>query len=249
VGYTLPPEIAEVYEVRVEEASAERLVITAVSEVRGRAGDFLSVDQDYKIQANFQLPAPRPEFLKAQAMRHLRVLRELGITPSRELQEKGIFQGFFRYELKRSSQNLPVARAVGTRPPVRGVELEFDGSESDASVSVELAQEAASTGGTGEQSKARDIKETLEEAYLAQQIFRGETGRYARNWEELTRISSFRFSPQELGRPGTSAPFAGRGDVIDLEAEVAGSAAREPATHAPNEALVVEPVEAEPLAQ
>jgi hypothetical protein len=37
-----------------------------------------------------------------------------------------------------------------------------------------------------------------EELYLAQKIFKGETGRYAKTWPELSRIASFAFEGKDL---------------------------------------------------
>jgi hypothetical protein len=250
VGYTIPKEIAELYEIRVEEATASRLVLTAVSEIHGRAGDFVAIDHQYRVQANFPIPEPRADFLKVQAMRHLRVLRELGQFTSFE--EKGIFRDYFKFELLRNSQNLPVARATGQRAPVQGMELEFDGTDSDLDA-LKLAEDQGvkdAAPRTGEK-RDRQVRDTLEEAYLAQQIFRGETGRYARSWNELSQIASFGFQAREsLSDAQSPVPFGESSSVIDFESLSVSSSTREPAASAPEPpesagALVIEPIAAE----
>src|SRR5258708_5080962 len=57
---------------------------------------------------------------------------------------------------------------------------------------------------------------TLEEAYLAQRIFRGEFGRYAKNWDELFKIANFRFEGKK-DSPQEPAPFGDDAATLDAE--------------------------------
>jgi hypothetical protein len=71
---------------------------------------------------------------------------------------------------------------------------------------------------TGQINSRNPAMSGLEEAYLAQRIFRGEVGRYARNWEELSKVAAFRFEGREQW-PGGSVPF---GDVASLPIDLDG---------------------------
>ncbi len=122
LGVVVPRSIAESYDVRVVEASPDRLLMVAMSEENGQMADWLSLDQDYRLHSNFQLPLPRVEYLKIHAMRYLQELKEA--PPSQRIQEAGIFQGYFRFEVKQDGVQSKSIFAVGIRPPVLGVQLD-----------------------------------------------------------------------------------------------------------------------------
>ena len=98
-----------------------------------------------------------------------------------------VFKGFFKYLVKSDSKNEPVVLAQGLRPPVEGVRIEL---ESSSTVDQNLPQFAAPRTG---QHLSETVNSVDDEAYLAQMIFRGEMGRYARSWTELSQITHFRF--------------------------------------------------------
>jgi hypothetical protein len=220
VGVGVSKQVAELYDIRVEEASPYRLLITAISEVDGRTVDRVTVDAQYRLTANFPLPTPRPEYLKIQALKHLRTLKE---NPANS-EEAGIFKGYFRYETRSTGEERQVL-ALGIRPPVLGLQLEY-GSGDMQKLEQELAllenmgdvdMDSSKTG----QRATGQVMSTLEEAYLAQKIFRGEMGRYAKNWSELSKIAAFRFEEKErLG--SRSVPFGDSAEAqpIDLGQEI-----------------------------
>ena len=123
LGLSLSRRLAQQYEIRVSMASSDYLLVDAISERDGKILDRVSVDQDYKVHANFNLPDPNAQYLKVQAFKYLRVLRQLpdGSKPN----EVGIYQNYFVYSLKDSSQKDRHAFAVGIRPPVMGVQIEL----------------------------------------------------------------------------------------------------------------------------
>ena len=209
-GASIPKAIGSIYEIRVSEATTERLLVSAFSEVDGKSMDQVTIDEDYVVKASFPLPPPRSEFLRLQAAKYLRALLE---SPEGQLPgERGVFKGYFKYELRRDSENQKIAFAVGIRPPVLGAQLEVGGA-SKATVAEldphfvlnseleEFAQEGASR--TGQKVDVQD--NAKEEAYLAQRIFHGEIGRYAQSWSELSRIANFQFEEREV----EAAPLKG----------------------------------------
>jgi hypothetical protein len=78
---------------------------------------------------------------------------------------------------------------------------------------------------------------TVEEAYLAQHIFRAEVGRYAKDWAELSKIASFRFKDKE--QYGIEALLLGEQASEHWESEPHSAA------DLSSKALVIEPVSTE----
>jgi hypothetical protein len=249
VGVSIPTSISDVYEIRVVEATSDRLMIQALSEVEGKTGDIITVSQDFQVHANFALPPPRPEYLRIHALKHLRTLRD---APSGQvIDESGVFRGFFSYEVKRDAQDRRSAIAVGIRPPVVGLQLEA-GSQSDSHLALfdEEGEHAHSETMTG-QRPVGNVMTTLEEAYLAQRIFRGEMGRYAKDWSELSRIAKFRFRDRER-YPSEQVPFGdGSTDLVLDAAELLGPirdlAGKPGASETPGPASGAPPLEIEPI--
>jgi hypothetical protein len=209
IGVGVPRLFREQYQLRAVEVSHDRLVITASSESNGRLGDLVSIDQDFRLHASFPVPAPRLQYLKSQAFKHLRSLRD---APGGQLhEEQGVYRGYFSYEIRHDMKDRRVAVATGVRAPVVGVELEMGQGMEMADVEAELLSGESPAGGEvaepdHESVAGDDGMTTLEEAYLAQRIFHGELGRYARNWSELSRVAHFKFSAR--GQFGEDAlPF------------------------------------------
>jgi hypothetical protein len=200
LGYAIPEQVAEAYDVRIASASRSRLMITAFSEIQGRVRDRITIDQDYQIQANFVVPEPRVEHLRTVALRHLRASREApsGRPLDSITEDRGLFKGYFRYEL---------GMAIGVKAPVLGMRIDLEAD------SPEVA-EGAKTG----QKPVASVMSTLEEAYLAQKIFRGEMGRYARNWSELSKIASFRFEDKAQWGQDSPVPFGDESGVTEVDA-------------------------------
>ncbi len=216
IGYKPPRNLSESYDIRVVEATNDRLLVTAFSEVNGKTRDLASIDQGYRIHATFAVPKPRPEYLKVVAFKHLRLLRNA--LAGGNSSEESVFKGYFRYSVTTDSKNERVASAVGLRSPVEKVELELN-SQKDLGL-VWHSDSSLPSGGYADGLRLDDDERTLgyesphtgqnaaeatdnlqEEAYLAQKIFHGEVGRYAKTWSELSQIAQFHFE----GREGADA--------------------------------------------
>ncbi len=251
VGFSVPRKIEEQYDIRVTEASQDRLVLTAISEVEGQTQDRVSVNQEFRLQANFPIPPPRPEYLRAQALKHLRLLGESTATRVTELQS--VYRDYFRFEIRTNSENNRSVSATGIRPPVLGQQLEWGGSTGLRTLAggkdgegplLDEEVELSAAPGTGQKASG-DLMNTLEEAYLAQRIFHGEVGRYAKDWSELSKIAGFRFEEKER-YGGTSVPFGDRepasteSEAEDSTAASAGVSAEIPRTG--SDELIVEPI-------
>lgn len=255
VGYSIPSKVAESYEIRVVEATEAKLLISAFEESDPKSfeqGDLVSIDQFYHLEANFSVPLPRVEFLKAQATKHLRLVRDA--QPGRSVSEEGIYKDYFHYEIREDSKGKKVAVAIGMQPPVLGVELDSEsGSEDSMNIGLTEAMpdevmgesnlnleesvpdssvrkaEGANVAGAGA------TMSSSEEEYLAQQIFHGEVGRYARNWAELTKIANFNFDDKILSSDADLDRTAG----ANVDRQVAGGAK---AQNSESRQLEIEPI-------
>ncbi len=250
VGISIPRTVQDHYEIRVVEATPDHLLVSAVSEQNGRTIDLVSIDQDYRLRSNFQFPLVRPEYLKVHAIKHLRAIRSAPQPDA--VDEMGVFRGYFSYTSELDSRGHRTARAEGIRAPVLGVRLELgagdSGPKSPNTVDAEAVLERMITQGyeetlPGSLPNSVAAQATPEEVYLAQKIFKGELGRYARNWEELLMVADFQFEDKDLYGPG-ELPF---GD-ISVSQEIDIARLRSPASaHAPahlsvDSDLVVEPI-------
>lgn len=198
VGLTIPLRLTQAYQIQVIEATTDQLLISAFTESGNEKLEQVSIDQNYEVRANFKIPMPRADYLRVQAIKHLRQLRDLNI--GQKIEERGIFKGYFRFEVRKDSENRRVAFAVGVRPPVVGMQLEqgpMQGNDHvqvmdpqlDSSDFAEMENLLAIGQGTGV-----DVMSPDEVERLAQQIFYGEMGRYARTLTELSRIANFHFA-------------------------------------------------------
>ncbi|MGZ3699143.1 MAG: hypothetical protein ACXWPM_00945 [Bdellovibrionota bacterium] len=207
-GFMVPEYLAGIYDIRVAEASADRLLVTAISETEGKKFDLASMDQLFQLHSNFEIPPPHLEHLRAHAFKRLRELRDSGGTAVAE--EASLHSGYFRYEIQSDSKDQATGRAIGIRAPVLGLQLEI-GSRGTEAVAIGDAGMELLTALPDEATLTSRVESSLgqhpgsnlpssslqEEAFLAQQIFRGETGRYARDWSELSRVANFRFEGKD----------------------------------------------------
>lgn len=199
VGMTLPQRVSQVYQIQIVEATADRLRIAAFSDAERGKPEYVTVDQDFKIQANFKIPLARVEYLRFQAMKHLRQLSHTQLGQS--IEEQGLFKGYFRFEVRPDSEGQKVAFAVGIRQPVVGVRLQYgltsqshwEQSEDPHLDLVEFPDfhRPSQLG----QDESGDVLSSEEEVRLAQKIFYGEIGRYAKTMSELSKIVTFQFEP------------------------------------------------------
>lgn len=219
IGFIIPIRLSELYDIRIEKASADQLLIIAVSEGNGAKPDLISIDQDYQVHSNFTLPLPHPEFLKERAVKHLRLLRN--VPKGQTVAEEGVFKGYFNYSIKTDSKSEKVISALGIRSPVLGVRLELD-SEPDLPWNPGYPTFSDSLLVGQHQS---GIISHEGDATLAQKIFYGEMGRYAKTWSELSKISHFRF--EEVNRKITSNPSFAPLEIEPISPEVNSDSSQE----------------------
>lgn len=238
LGVPIPKQVEDAYEIRVVEASGERLLISALSEAGGRISDYVVVDQRYRVRANFPIPSPDSAYLTQAATKHIRAI--LSMPDGSHLQEKGVFQGYFTFETQKDSKGRPVVNAVGVRSPVDGLRVSSEDLTGQAMQRPESTPEFR----TG-QREGHDVVGSMQETYLAQRIFRGETGRYAKTWDELSRIAAFHFEDKKAVTGSEGAiPFGDQAIEIDLRASRVPAHESQPqSTILPTGSLVIEPLE------
>lgn len=199
-GFHIPIGVEENYDIRVVESTADRVLIHAYGRAEKKMDDVISVDQDFHLEANFQTPAPRADYLKKHALRHLHQLKD---TPKgRIVADEGIYNNYFKYLIEDSQEKGKTIGAVGVQPPVSGFRIEISeigrpGADTAILENMLLADWSDEPRGEMIESKQtgqlhiEDMNQLQDEAQLAQTIFRGEVGRYAKNWAELSRIAHF----------------------------------------------------------
>ncbi len=191
IGFPLSSSVIAEYDIRVSVATADFLLINAIAEKDGKMLELVSIDQDFRVHSSFPLPEPRRQFLVAQAMKRLRVLRS---TPQGEVAaEPGIYQGYFQYSLKTASDQDQHAYAIGLKPPVQGEKIELHTANDEE---MALALESILAGDASGDSEGASLDRFREQEYLAQRIFLGETGRFPRDREELGRVTRFQLAPE-----------------------------------------------------
>jgi hypothetical protein len=66
-GVTIPKTIAFQYDIRVLEASPERLLVSAAEISTGNSSDVITINQDYVVDSNFPLPSVKNRTLSSAA--------------------------------------------------------------------------------------------------------------------------------------------------------------------------------------
>lgn len=207
-GLSFSKELSKLYDIRVSQATSDRLLVTAFSEGNGKTEDVASLDENFQLHANFAIPAPREEYLKLTVMKHLRNLLNKNGTKD-PISEMTLYKGYFSYEIKEDSKGKKYAFAYGVRKPVEDLKLSYQEGSSDEELTLDEGQLAALSGLIGEDNadnphskscvgdaRTSDQLDNCDEvggdAHLAQEIFRGELGRYAKSWAELSKVAHFR---------------------------------------------------------
>jgi hypothetical protein len=252
IGLVIPRTVSDLYDIRVTEASNDRLLITAYSELNGKMLDLVSIDQDFQLHANFSIPQPRSEYLRTFALKQLRLMKEL--PAGQIVAEQGVFKGYFEYIMEKDSDGQMMPVAMGIRPPVAGMKLEPNDFLGESNVDQEvIISDLADDGSEDSASSQLGQHPTQpggleEETYLAQQIFYGEVGRYARSWSELARIANFKFEGRDQFGGDNTVLFGDTSSASDLEASTQGEAAkisregRKISSVTPNKGLEIEPI-------
>jgi hypothetical protein len=206
LGFRISRELGTEYELRITEATKDRLGVTAFSEIDGRVADLVSIDQDYKLHSNFPIPVPRESYLRAKAVQQLRLIS--GSPAPYLLEEQTLFKGFFSF--RRDPQHPETAYALGTQEPVMGIHL--DGAQLAPSIPLPSDEAERGMSDLASQTFGLDQKlgpQELEEVLLAQKIFRGERGRFAKNWKELGEVVDFGFEEKWADFKGKQSDRAG----------------------------------------
>lgn len=212
-GLLIPRSISASYDIRVTDATESRVLITAAAVGPSDSlADLASINQDYNFQSNFRLPPPRPSYLKAHAFKQLRLLKEAPVGQS--VEEQGVYRGYFKFSVRveEDDPSVPVkgsllrkVSARGVKPPVAGVFLELNnksltttGADLELELSLLAEPEELADVQTGQAADSLVAEGNVEEeAKLAQRIFRGEIGRSAKSWSELSKIAHFNFEGKD----------------------------------------------------
>ncbi|RZA05781.1 MAG: hypothetical protein EOP11_12010 [Proteobacteria bacterium] len=193
-------ELRRDYEISVLEVHPNRFLLLATGV---NNSDRVTIDESFRLNANFVLPPPSRAYLVEEADRLLRLKQE-GIEP-----KEGVFTRFWSLTPEEGAGLV----AVGQRPPVMGERRTLEARREvaslfsavgnqvkdtmgfDPSVSgpAENSEGAKTSAGYKENLESKDVTEWLQAAQLAQLSHRRELGRYAKRWEDLDRVSSYRF--------------------------------------------------------
>jgi hypothetical protein len=141
LNVSLPLSVLTGYDIRVEEATRDRLRISArilpsqasegvsdgtnqsplSNQWEGEIQDSISVNEKFDVLASFPIPPPRATYLREHAMRHLQAVRAAprGQIPA----EQGIYRGFFRFEIAAEDHT---GYGLGVRAPVLGVRFDLN---------------------------------------------------------------------------------------------------------------------------
>lgn len=168
------------FEIHIVEADADRLLISALAEVDGKLADMASIDHRFELQANFPLPEPSVDHLRAVAFRHLAELRHApeGIVPI----ESAVYRGYFNYRVSGASEGGRISVAIGIRQPVLGLQLDL----------------AHPTGINGQRSFTDEVAPQPNREHLGERVAAAlpgvvpevvseEWSKFAQNWRDLSK--------------------------------------------------------------
>lgn len=198
-------DVEQHYEISVVEADPNRFLLLATGT---DGGDRVTIDEAYRISANFVLPPPAKAYLIEEADRVLR-LKAQGIEP-----EGGLYSRY--WDIRSGGEDHPgLFLARGIKAPIVGERREWqaggDSTSIFASVSEQVKQRMATAAERGLASLARnegllptgpykenlgigDVRDWLEAAHFAQHVYRKEKGSFAKRWEDLDTVSDFHFA-------------------------------------------------------
>ncbi len=215
-GVILPRTLREAYQLDVLAASATEFKLAAIARnPRPEPGDRIEVDQAYRVNATFAIPAPRPEYLRSAMSRHLAVVRAAAPGPLPE--PVGIYRDYFRVDARSVPGSArKAALAIGVRPPVLGLQVELAG---------ETGQRAAlDAGDQGGALVSGPRRGAAPEALLG----------------DLARIAEVRWA-EDLSRGGVPESRGNRSPA-QLPTEKPGSSPSE--AEPVSDSLIVEPISA-----
>lgn len=182
------------YEISVIESQAQRILVLAVNP---ESGDKATIDERFRINANFILPPPSKSYLQEEGERILRLGR-LGI--------KAEFGAFLSYwNLKRETEDESTRwTVIGNRAPIYGEKFS-DGASLSLFSSIRermmervgLEDKGRMPASVGNPVREEEVREWLKQARFAQFIYRQEFGRFARRWEDLDAVTGFGFSEKK----------------------------------------------------
>lgn len=183
------------YEISVLETRPGRFLLLATGTDNG---DRVTVDESFRINANFVLPMPSRAFLLGEAERMLR-LRTKGRGTG-----GGAFARYWNLQEDESHRWV----AVGIRAPVRGERREANETPVSSLFTSVREQVQSRMMGRAERAPAQlekksdfkeilsapDVTDWLESAHLAQHVYWREKGEFARRWEDLDLVTGLRFT-------------------------------------------------------
>lgn len=188
----------ERYEISVADIGPSKLLVLAIA-ASDRVGDAdiqhdrIVMDERLRVNANFQIPALSRSYLLEEVNRRLRLFA-FGMQSL-----PGLADSYWR--ITRSTIEAKKS-AIGLQAPVRGERVVLPAKQrSVASIFVETTKRIRSIKwedkAISPQNKVaadlHQIKSLLFKARFAQHVYRQETGRYARRWQDLDRFNGFGF--------------------------------------------------------
>lgn len=195
-------ELRRYYEISVMEANTKRFLILAsaqpaVSVELGLRADRVTIDERYRLNANFPLPPMNRKYL-ADAADRILGLKLRGRSP--ELGLGGDFWTFEQHQDVDRQRWIAVGRrgaAVGT---LRQASFENDTSRTLASIftqvkkRIETRAVRKSAAPTGPEFDVAAMNFLLSDARFAQHVHFREKGYYTDQWENLDLVTGFRLS-------------------------------------------------------
>lgn len=121
-GYELPSVIQRNFSVKVLDATEDKLQITCFALRDGKEEEVASIDQDFNLNAKFEVPPPSVDYLKQHALTQLYWIK--AALPQQIPTEQGVFKGYFNYSEGLDGKGRFLI-ATGIRPPVLGVRIEY----------------------------------------------------------------------------------------------------------------------------
>ena len=209
-------ELSRHYEISVLEANPKRLLILANAKLSVPAGlslrgDRVTIDENYRLNGNFQLPYLSKKYLALEADRALQLrLRKRPI-------ELGLAKDYWRFEPKYDGDRAKWL-AVGARGPVLGGQRSavFGGEPAEArglaSIFTQVKRHLAAKSGAGRGRKTKaasdysrreyglsDLHFLLSDSRFAQHVHHRERGFFAGEWTQLDSVSSFNIVERVAG--------------------------------------------------
>lgn len=161
--------IGFLFQINIEEASGDRLQITARRDPRrnmeSRPRDFAAIDEWFQLHTNFEIPVMPRDYLLSIARTVIGQMMDGNFQSPLE----GVFKGYFQYEKRPTSDGKHAIIATGIKAPVSGHVV--TAGDSDLFLYVYQYRKT--------QLAWAESRYQLEKIYLAQKLHQNTTGRFS----------------------------------------------------------------------